>query len=98
MQVGLQGAAGAGTDDPPHARLAHRPDVGAEVDLVRRELVLVAVARHEGNLLAVDLPHADRRRRRAVRGLEAHLLNLVEELVEARAAEDADHWAAWTTE
>src|SRR3954447_14438824 len=98
MEVWLERAARAGSDDPAHPRLAHRPEVGAEVDPVRGELVLVAMPRHEGDLLALDRADADRGGRRPERRVQAHLLHVIEELVEARAAEDANHGAVSTAE
>jgi hypothetical protein len=58
---------------------------------VRGKRVLVAVARHERDLGSIDATDADRSRRRAVGRRHRHLLHVVEEAVEAGAAEDADH-------
>src|SRR5205814_8745944 len=68
----------------------------SEVDPVRRELVLVTMAGHEGHARAVDRADPDRRRGRAEGRVSAQLIEVVEELVEARAAEDADHGAVST--
>jgi hypothetical protein len=51
---------------------------------------------HERDAVAVDLSHPDRARRRAERGVDAQLLDVFEEFVEARAAEDTDHGAVST--
>src|SRR5207248_8738068 len=66
-------------------------DVGGEVDAVRRQLVAIAVPRHERDPLSLDLADADRRRRRPVGRLHPKLFYVVQELVEPGASEDADH-------
>src|SRR6266550_5642699 len=90
LQVGLERAGGVRADDPPYAQLAHRPNVGAVRDPVRRQLVLAPVPRQECDAGAADLADHERRRRLAVRRVELDLLDLVQERVEARAAEDPD--------
>ena len=81
---------GGRAEDPPDAELAHRPDVRAVRDRVRRELVPAAVPRAERDVPACDLADDERRRRLPVRRVDLELLDPVEERVEARAAEDAD--------
>jgi hypothetical protein len=57
---------------------------------VRRQLVVHAVAGQEGDPPIADRPDGDRRRRRAVGRVDRHLDDVVEEGVEARAAEHPD--------
>ena len=90
LEVGLQRARRVRADDPPDAELLHRPDVRAVVDLRGRQLVRAAVPRQERDALAADVADRDGRRRRAVRRVDRHLLDVVEQRVEAAAAEDAD--------
>ena len=89
-EIGLQRTRGAGPDDPPHAHLAHRPDVRAVGDLRRRQLVASAVPRQERDPAAADLADRERRRRLAERRVDLDLLDVLEERVEARASEDSD--------
>ena len=89
-EVRLERSAGARAEDPGHAQLAHRPDVGPVVDPVRRQLVFVAVARHEGHARALDLADAHVRGRRPVRGRDRDFLHVVEEAIEAGAPEHAN--------
>src|SRR6266545_532307 len=77
-------------DEPAGSDLAHRPDVCAVRNPVRRQLVLPPVPGEEGDLLAADLADRERRRRLAVWRLELDLLDVRQERVEPRAAEDAD--------
>ena len=90
MDVRLQRARRARRDDRAHTELVHRPDVGPVGDAVRRELVPASVAREERDPAIADGADRDRSGRRAVRGVERDRLDVVEEGVEARAAEDAD--------
>lgn len=55
LDVLLQGADGAEGDDAAHADVAEGCDVGARGDLVRRQLVVGAVPREEGDGHAVVL-------------------------------------------
>jgi hypothetical protein len=57
---------------------------------VRGELVLASVPREERHGDASDVPDVERRRRVAVRRLDGHLLDVLEEGVEAGSAEDPD--------
>ena len=52
--------------------------------------MLHAVSREERHPPARDLAHRDRGRGRAVGGLDDDALDILEERIEARAAEDAD--------
>ena len=90
LELGLERARGVRADDPADAELPHRPDVRPVRDRVRRQLVLAAVAREERDALAADLADRERRRRLPVRRLDLDLLDVLEERVEAGAAEDAD--------
>ena len=69
---------------------AQRPEVGPVVDPVRREAVALPVPGDEGDPPALDLADHDVVARVAERGGHPHPLGVVEELVEARAADDAD--------
>ena len=86
----LERARGARRDDRLDPERAHRPDVGAVVDLVRRDRVAPAVARQERDRPAGDLGEEERIRRRAVRRVDLDLAHVVEERVEARTSEDPD--------
>ena len=88
----LQRADGGEGDDGAHADVAQGGDVGAVGHLVRRELVVHAVARDEGDVVAVVLEDLHRRRREAPGRLRAERGDGDEalELAEARAADDAD--------
>ncbi len=57
---------------------------------MRRELVLQAVARDEGDAPSGDRPDRHGRRRRAVRRVDGDLFDVVQEGVETGPAEDAD--------
>ena len=90
MDVGLQRADRAGRQQGADTQLLHRPDVGPVGDGVGCQLVVAAVAGQEGDPPARHRPDRDRRRRGAVRGVELDRLDVVEEGVEARAAEHPD--------
>src|SRR5262249_45304377 len=90
LELRAKRAGGARADQATDAELPHRPDVRAVRHLRRRQLVLPAVAREEGHALSAELADDERRRRFAVRRLDLDLLDVVEERVEARAAEDPD--------
>jgi hypothetical protein len=57
---------------------------------VRRKLVLASVSREERHRDASDVPDVERCRGVAVRRLDRHFLDVVEEGVEAGSAEDPD--------
>ena len=63
LELGLERAGGVRADDPPHAQLAHRPDVRPVRDRVRRQLVLQAVPRQERDSAARDLADGEGRGR-----------------------------------
>ena len=88
----LQPAHGAGRQHLLDAEAAQCPHVGAVVDPVRRELVPGAVARQERDRLPGDLADRDRGGRVAVRRAHGDLGGVLEELVEATAADHGDAW------
>jgi hypothetical protein len=90
-EVGPERAGCAWADDPADAQLAQRPQVRAKRDAVRRELVAAPVPRQERDALPADVADHDRGRRLSVRGLDLHLLGVVEQRGEPTAAEDPDH-------
>src|SRR4029450_8398691 len=90
LDARLQRSRRARPDDPLHAELLHRPQVGAVVDRVRWELVLDAVPRDERDPIGADRPDDRRRRGPSVGGFDLDGLGIVEERVEARAAEHSD--------
>lgn len=87
-----QRADGGEGDDGAHADVAQGGDVGAVGHLVRRELVVDAVARDEGDEVAAVLEDLHRRRREAPGRLRVERGDGDEalELAQARAADDAD--------
>jgi hypothetical protein len=85
----LEGAGGGRGQHSLHAQLLEGPEVGAVVDGRRRQRVLRAVAGQERDLLPLYGADRDRRRRLAVRGVDLDLTDVVEQPVEAGAAEDA---------
>ena len=86
----LQAADRARSQDLLHAEAGQRPDVRPVVDLVRRELVALPVAREEGDRPTTDVTDRDRGGRVAVRGGHLDRGRVVQELVEA-AATDHGH-------
>ena len=72
LHVRLQRAARVGPEHPLDAQLLHRPHVGPVRDLVRRELVLQAVAGDERHAAAADLADHGRRAGRPVRRVDVH--------------------------
>jgi hypothetical protein len=86
----IEAARRARADDPVHAELAHRPQVGPVGHRVRRQLVVAAVAGQEGHPLPADVADREAIRRRAVGRVHGHLLGILQERVEPRPAEDAD--------
>ena len=90
MDVGAQRAARARADHRPHSERCERPDVGAERNPVRRELVLPAVAGEEGDPTSGQVAHGDRRRRVTERGGHLDLDGVGQEVVEAGASDDPD--------
>jgi hypothetical protein len=90
VQLLLQRAGRVWADDPAHAELLQRPHVRAVVDLRGRQLVLASVARQERDAPAAEVADRHGRGRLPVRRVDLDLLDVVEERVEAGAAEDAD--------
>jgi len=88
--VGLQGTGGARTDQSFHAQVLHGPEVGPIGDLSRRVAVVPAVPGKEGDPPASDLSQGDLVAGRPVGGLDPDRLDVVQELIEARATEDSD--------
>jgi hypothetical protein len=88
--AGQQPADGAGREHLTHAERPEGPHVGAVVDAVRRVRVALPVPRQERHPLLADLADRHVRRRGAVRRLHRHVGRVVEELVEAAAADDRD--------
>lgn len=88
----LEGADGAEGDDAAHANVPQGGDVGAGGHLVRRELVVGAVAGEEGNRDAVVLEDEDRGRGLAPGRLGVQLGDgrVAIDLVEASTANDGD--------
>src|SRR5262249_48715338 len=90
LELGLERPRGTRADDPPHADLVHRPDVRAVRDRCRRQFMAAAVPWQERDTAAAPVPHHARRGRRAVGRPELHLVEDLDEGVEARAAEHTD--------
>jgi len=90
LDVELERARGARRDDGFDPERAHRPDVGPVVDPVRRDRVSPPVAGQEGHPPTGHLGEEERVGRRTVRGVHLDLAYIVEERVEAGAAEHAD--------
>ena len=79
-----------GPEHLAHPDRAQRPQVGAVVDAVRRQVVAAAVAGQERHLPAGDLAEEERVAGGAVGSVHLDLGDVLEERVEARAADDAD--------
>ena len=90
LELLAQAADGAGRDDLLDAEQLHGPDVGAVVDLGRQDAVAARVARQEGRGHAAQVAHEERVAGGSERGLELDFAGVVEQLVEARTADDAD--------
>ena len=69
----------------------HRPEVGPVRHQVRRVLVVMTMAGDEGDLHPVNLADGRRCRGWPIGGIHIDGARLVEELVEAGPAKDADH-------
>ena len=91
-QILAQAADGGERDDVGDAAAFQRVDVGAEIDLGRRQHVPAAVARHEHHRVAVERAEAEFVRGRAERAVDPAPGDIGEavDLVEAAAADDAD--------
>ena len=79
--------------DIGHARPLHRVDVGAVVDVRRRQPVAAAVTRKEAKLQPAELGEEDVVRRFAPGALDAQPLGVLEarQVVEPRPADDTEH-------
>ena len=88
----LQAADRAGREDVLHAQHLHPEDVGAEVQLRRRQPVAGAVAREKRDALAAQRAEHVRTRRIAERRRQRHLAAVghLGHVVQAAAADDAD--------
>jgi hypothetical protein len=85
-----EAADGAGRKHLAHAERPQGPGVGPVVDEVGRVLVVPSVPGQERHAAASDGADRNRCRRGAVRRLDRVLLGIVEEGVEAGAADDRD--------
>ena len=104
----LERAAGRERDEIGDAGALEHVDIGAVVDVGRRQPVALVVAREEHHRQAGDLADAQRRRRLAPRALDALLAHVLQarQIVDAGAADDAEHGLghaaypahAWRTE
>jgi hypothetical protein len=94
--VGPERADRAGSDDGPDTERRQRPDVGAERNAVGDVLVTPAVSGQERHPPTGDRTDGDRAGRTAVGRGDRHLDRVVEELVEARSADDPDLGAVFT--
>ena len=81
---------GAGGEHVAHAQGLHAPDIGAVVHLTRGDAMTTPVARQERDRHAVDLAYEVHVARLSERRRDAHLSSVLEQLVEAGAAYDAD--------
>jgi hypothetical protein len=86
-------ADGRDRDHALGAGVPERPQVGAVVDLVRRQAVRIAVARQKHHGASVELPRGERRRGLAVGRARAAPLDVREHLEpgQAAAADDCKH-------
>ncbi len=90
MDVGAQRTGGERADHAAHAELAEGPQVGPRVHPVGRVLVVLSVAGEEGDGPVADRRQGHRSRRRTVGGVDGELRDVVEEPVEAAAADHGD--------
>src|SRR5437764_1188704 len=93
LQVPANGAYRRHRDDLARAGVFERPQVGAVVDLMRRDAVAVAVARQEYHVAIGDAAERERAGRLAVRRARSLAASDLEvaELGEAAAADDGQH-------
>ena len=87
---GDQRADGAGSQHLPDAHGPQGPEVGPVVDPVRGEPVVAPVTGDEGDAAALEVADHDVVAGVAERGGHPHALGVVEELIEAGPADDAD--------
>src|SRR5262245_54039668 len=92
-QLLLERAAGRQRHEIGHARAFEHVDIGAVVDVGRREPMALVMARQEDDLLPRDLADAQRRRRLTPWAFDAALPHFAEprQVVDAGAADDAEH-------
>ena len=92
LDLGLQRADGREGDHAPHPDVSQRRDVGARGHLVRRKLVVEAVARDEGDGHAIVLEDVYRRRGKPPGrlGIEGRDWLVAFEVGEAGASDDPD--------
>ena len=90
LDVRLEAAGRARPHHAFHPELLEGPQVGPVRDLVRRELVLHPVAWDEGDRPALDRADGDGRRWLAPRRIDLDFADVVEERIEAGAAEHPD--------
>ena len=91
-QLILQRTDRAHRDEVGDPEPLHGVDIGAVVDVARREAMAAPVARQEGDAGVADAAGADRVRRLAPRALDALLGEILDagEVVDPRAADDAE--------
>ncbi len=92
-QVLLERAAGRQRDEIGDADALQNVDIGAVIDVGRRQPVALVVARQEHHGETCDLADAQRRRRLAPRAFDALLAHLFQprQVVNAGPADDAEH-------
>jgi hypothetical protein len=90
MQVGLQRADRARSDDRAHPDRRERPDVGPVRHPVRGVLVVATVTGHERDPTPGDDADPHRRSGWTVRRGDLDVATTVDEVVEARSADDPD--------
>src|SRR5437773_9999190 len=93
LQVPANGAYGCHRDDLARPSVLECPQVGAEVDLMRRDAVAIAVARQEYHVAIGDAAERERAGRLAVRRARSLVTSDLEvaEYGEAAAADHAQH-------
>ena len=92
LELGLQRAHGADANDPLHAELLHRPEVGPMVELARQDPVAACVARQKHHLAASQFAREKGVGRIAKGSLHLHpfLPGKAFDGIESTAADDAN--------
>lgn len=94
----LKRADGADADDPRHAELLHRPDVGAMIQLAGKQMMTAPVSRQEHHFAPGDFARQQFIRRLSKR--RVHLDPLLSgqrfDLIKPAAADDADTLWRWS--
>ena len=90
MDVALEAACRAGTDDRPDSECAEGPHVGPVVDAMGRDRMPSAVAGHECHPPAGNIRQEHAVGRGAVWRVDLDLADVLEQRVEARPTEDPD--------